>query len=148
MGDRTAVQSSMAVRHGPRPAKRSELTPKMEAAITELVAPRSVSDVARILGISTRTLQRWMKLPAFDGAYREARRLAYDQSIGRLRQAAGPAASIILRVMTDPNAPASVRLKAAEAVLEYARAEWTDVEGAEMPPTINVIFEHDDPNNL
>jgi len=119
----------------------------MLAAIGELAASRSQSDVARMIGISTRTLQRWMKLPAFDSAYREARWLAYGQSIGRIRQAAGPAASIILRVMTDPNAPASVRLKAAELVLEYARAEW-DIDGDESPPTINIIFEHDDPNNL
>jgi hypothetical protein len=42
------------------------------------------------------------------------------QSVGdvRHRQATGAAASMVLKLMVDPNVPAAVRLRAAECVFE------------------------------
>jgi hypothetical protein len=61
---------------------------------------------------------RWMKEPEFDAAYREARRSAFGQSISRLQQASSAAVTTVLKLMVDPNAPASTRLRAAEIVLD------------------------------
>jgi hypothetical protein len=45
---------------------------------------------------------------------------AFEQSIARLQHAASAAASVLLKVMVDPNAPASSRIRAADSVLDHA----------------------------
>jgi hypothetical protein len=72
-----------------------------------------------------------MKEPEFDTAYRDARRLAYGQSIARLQQAASAASSTLLKVMVDPNSPPSCRLRAADSVLSHA-AKAIEIEDLEM----------------
>lgn len=71
-----------------------------------------------------------MKDPEFDTGYREARRLAVYQSIARLQQATGAAGVTILKLMTDPNVPAAVRLRAAECVFDHSikGVELEDIE--------------------
>jgi hypothetical protein len=103
---------------------------KKEQAIAALLTHRNLEDAARATGVVPNTLLRWMKEPEFDAAYREARRLAYGQSIGRLQQAASAAVSTLLKIMVDPNAPASTRVRAAESVLDHgAKAiELEDIE--------------------
>jgi hypothetical protein len=59
-----------------------------------------------------------MKEAEFEAAYREARRTAFGQSVARLQQASTAAVTTVLKVMLDPNAPASTRLRAAEIVLD------------------------------
>ena len=109
---------------------------KKEQAIAALLSYRNVEEAARAVGISANTLLRWMKEPEFDAAYREARRTAFSQSIARLQQASSAAVTTLLKIMTDPNASSSARVRAAEVVLERtARAieiEAIDVRGAEL----------------
>jgi hypothetical protein len=83
------------------------------------------------VGIGAATLLRWMKEPEFESAYREARRLAYGQSIVRLQQASGAAVSTLLKVMIDSNAPASTRVRAADSVLDHA-AKAIEIENIEV----------------
>src|SRR5215467_12384829 len=73
---------------------------------------------------------RWMKDPGFDAAYREARRLAFRQSVARLQQASSAAVSTLLNIMVDPNAPASTRVRTADSVISYA-AKAIEVEDIE-----------------
>jgi hypothetical protein len=94
---------------------------KMEAAIAALLTHRSVEDAAHAVGIGITTLLRWTQIPEFETAYRKARRAAVSQATARLQQNSGAAAATILKIMVDPNAPASCRLRAADLVLEYAR---------------------------
>jgi len=72
----------------------------------------------------------WMKVPEFDQAYREARRDAFRQSVARLQQASGAAVTTLLKIMVDPAAPASTRLRAADIVLSHTSKaiEIEDVE--------------------
>src|SRR5579871_2990960 len=93
---------------------------KQEVAIVALLSHRSIEEAARAVPIAAKTLIRWMKEPEFDAAYRKARRLAYGQSIARLQQASSAAATTLLRIMADPNAPPSCRLRAADSVLSHA----------------------------
>jgi hypothetical protein len=93
---------------------------KMEQAIAALLSHRSIEDAAREVGISPNTLVRWIKEPEFQAACREARRAVFSHAIGRLQDAAGAAATTLLKIMVDPNAPAAIRLRAAEVVLEQA----------------------------
>jgi hypothetical protein len=72
------------------------------------------------VGVGKTTLWRWQKDPEFQKALLEARREAYAQSVGRLQQGSAAAAATLLRVMTDPAAPASSRVRAAQCVLDKA----------------------------
>lgn len=93
---------------------------KQEEAIAALLTQRNTEEAARAVGVTPKTLLRWMKLPEFQAADREARRAAFAQSIARLQQASSAAASTLLKVMVDPSTPASTRVRAAESVLTHA----------------------------
>lgn len=103
---------------------------KKEEAIAALLTQRSVEDAARVAGIGTQTLTRWLKLPEFQAGYREARRVAFSQSGARLQQASSAAVSTLVKVMVDPNAPASSRVRAADRILDHAKhaIELEDIE--------------------
>jgi len=102
----------------------------MEQAIAALLSHRNVEEAARAVGISANTLLRWMREPEFEAAYREARRTAFYQAIGRLQDFAGAAVTTVFKIMLDPNTPAGTRLRAAEVVLEQAAkgGEMQDIE--------------------
>ena len=103
---------------------------KQEDAIAALLSQRNIEEAARAAGVGTRTLIRWLKLPEFGKEYRKARREAVHQSVARLQQATGAAATIVLKLMTDPNVPAAVKLRAAECVFDRAfkGVELEDIE--------------------
>ena len=103
---------------------------KQEDAIAALLSQRNIEEAARTAGVGTRTLIRWLKLPEFGREYRKARREAVHQSVARLQQATGAAATIVLKLMTDPNVPAAVKLRAAECVFDRAfkGVELDDIE--------------------
>jgi len=72
-------------------------------------------------GIGKRTLMRWLKLPEFQAAYREARRAVFSQSSARLQQVSSAAVSTLCKIMVDPSAPASARVRAADRILERGK---------------------------
>jgi len=111
-------------------ARGSILGRKQEEAIAALLTQRNVEEAARAAGIGTRTLLRWLKVPDFQTAYREARRAAFGQAVARLQQGASAAATTLLKTMIDPNTPASVRVRAAESVMNHAMKaiEIEDIE--------------------
>src|SRR5271155_927075 len=77
-------------------------------------------DSARQVGIDAKTLLRWLKIPEFQAAYLAARRTAYSQAVARLQQGTSAAATTLLKTMIDPSTPASVRVRAAEAIFNHA----------------------------
>jgi hypothetical protein len=108
----------------------SKFSRRKETAIRALLTQRNVEEAARVIGISTPALYRWMKDAEFDAAYRAARRTAFGQSIARLQQGSSAAATTVLKIMVDSGAPASTRLRAADCVFNHARRgiEVEDVE--------------------
>jgi hypothetical protein len=103
---------------------------KKEEAIAALLSQRSIEDAARVAKIGVNTLLRWLQVSEFRDAYLKARREAVGQSIARMQQATGAATITVLKLMTDPNAPAAVRLRAAECVFAHAikGIELEDIE--------------------
>ena len=61
-----------------------------------------------------------MQEPGFVEVYRKARREAFSQSVMRLQHASTAAVGTLLRVMTDREAPAASRVRAADVVLQTA----------------------------
>ncbi len=92
---------------------------KQEDAIVALLAHRTVEEAARAVGISTKTLLRWMKEPEFDAAYRAAKRAAFAQSIARLHHLSSAAVSTLGKVMLDAGTPPSTRVRAADSILNH-----------------------------
>ena len=103
---------------------------KKEEAIAALLTQRNVEEAARAIRVDAKTLLRWMKLPEFQVAYREARRDAFGQSISRLQQATSAAVTTLLKVMVDPDSPASAKVRAADSVLDHA-AKAIEIEDLE-----------------
>jgi hypothetical protein len=103
---------------------------KQEEAIAALLTQRNVDEAAKSIGVTQQMLLRWMQIPEFDAAYRKARRAAFSQSTARLQQATSAAVSTLLKMMVDTNAPPSVRVRAADSVLDHAKQaiEIEDVE--------------------
>ena len=111
-------------------ARKSNLGRKQEDAIAALLTQRNIDDAARTAGIGSRTLLRWLTLPDFQAAYRKARREAFGQAIARLQQGTSAAATTLLKTMIDPNTPASVKVRAAEAIFTHA-AKAIEIEDVE-----------------
>ena len=92
-----------------------------------------------------------LRLGTFDAAVsvsaqrtnRKARRAAFGQCIARLQQASGAAVSTLLKVMVDPSTPASVKVRAADSILDHSakdRGALSAAIRAEAPmtsPTLN-----------
>jgi len=104
---------------------------KQEEAIAALLTQRNTEEAAKAVGIAPKTLLRWLQIPEFDAAYRNAKRAAYGQSIARLQQATSAAVATLMKVMVDPAAPHSTRVRAADSVLSHAAKaiEIEDIEG-------------------
>ena len=107
---------------------------KMEAAVAALLTQRNVEEAARTVGVSVPTLMRWQKLPEFQSAYREARRMAYSQAVAKLQQGTTAAATTLLKVMLDQGTPASVRVRAAECIMNHS-AKAIEIEDVEARVT-------------
>ena len=79
-----------------------------------------MSEAARAVGSGTATLLRWQKEPEFQQAFRAARRTAFAQTTARLQQMSSAAVATLGKVMVDQGAPASTRVRAAEAIINHA----------------------------
>jgi len=66
------------------------------------------------------TLMLWQKLPEFQALFREGHRTVYNQAVARLQQGTSAAAATLLKTMIDANTPASVKIRAAEAIFNHA----------------------------
>ncbi len=107
---------------------------KKEEAIAALLTQRNIEEAARSIDVTPKTLLRWLQVPEFNKAFREARRHAFGQAVARLQQGTSAAATTFLKMMIDPNVPASVRLRAAEAIFTHA-AKAIEIEDIEARVT-------------
>jgi len=108
----------------------SQFVRKKDEAIAALLTQRNLEEAAKAVGIATNTLLNWMKVPEFDAAYREARRAAFRQSVARLQQASTAAVTTLIKIMVDPTAPHSTRVRAADSVLSHS-AKAIEIEDIE-----------------
>jgi len=118
---------------------------KKEAAILALLSARTVEDAARMAGVTPRTLYRWLKEPAFNAAYRDARRAVFSQSVTRMHQMTSAAVTILGKVMVDPSTPPATKIRAADSILSHTAkaieiedvgARLSELERATVPPNI------------
>ena len=111
-------------------ASQSAPNRRQDQLVVALLENPTLERAAAALGISGVTLWRWMQKPEFQAAYREARRRAFSQALGRLQHASSAAVATLLKVMIDPASPASTRVRAADSVLDHA-AKAIEIEDIE-----------------
>jgi len=99
--------------------------------ILALLQQPGLEKAAAAVGISTVTAWRITKTEEFKEEYRQARREAFSQALGRLQQATGAATSTLMKVMLDSTAPAGSRVRAADCVLEHA-ANALEIEDVQV----------------
>ena len=75
---------------------------------------------AQQCGLAEVTLYRWLKDPAFETAYRDARRAVIEQAIVQVQHYTGEAVATLRQVMQNPDASASARVSAAKVMLDTA----------------------------
>jgi len=107
-----------------------KLTRKQEQAIVALLSTRSVEDAARACNTPVRTLYRWLKEPAFNAAYRAAKRVDFGQSIARLHHLSSAAVTTLGKVMLDQATPPATRVRAADSIVDHTTKaiEIEDIE--------------------
>jgi len=131
MGDEDIVQGGPdTARHPQIKGHGAKIDRKREEAIVALLTHPSVDAAARAIDVAPTTLMRWLKDTEFDAAYRAARRAAFGQSVARLQQASGAAVSVLLKVMVDSATPASIKVRAADSVLDHS-AKSIEIEDIE-----------------
>ncbi|HEY4359594.1 MAG TPA: hypothetical protein VGN17_01430 [Bryobacteraceae bacterium] len=95
-----------------------------------MLTTRNTEEAARAVGVAPKTLLRWQKEPEFEAAFREAKRAAFSQTIGRMHQMASAAVTTLGKVMVDPATPPATKVRAADSILNHpAKAiEIEDIE--------------------
>ena len=99
---------------GPRKLGR-----KQEALIASLLTEPTHAAAAAQAGVSEATVQRWLHLPGFQAAYRQARRQLVEAAVGRIQAATGQAVDTLLAVAKG-GAKDADRVRAAVALLDHA----------------------------
>jgi DNA-binding IclR family transcriptional regulator len=88
--------------------------------ILALLQHSNLEKAAESIEISKATAWRITQTPEFEEEFRRARRRTFSQTTARLQHGSAAAATTLLRIMTDPQASAAARVRAADLVLEHA----------------------------
>jgi len=89
------------------------------AAIEQLLAGRSHQETADHVGVSLRTLRRWLQDPGFRGALRQAQSDRLDALAAQLSTRAELAIHAITETMTTARSD-NARLRAAGLILDHS----------------------------
>lgn len=97
-----------------------KLTRKHEQAIAALLSAPSIPAAAKVVGVGEATLWRWLQLPDFQTAYRDARRRVFEMALVQLQADASVAVRVLREVAEDTEVSASVRVAASRTIIETA----------------------------
>jgi hypothetical protein len=104
-----------------------KLTGKQEVLIAALLTEPTYAAAAAKAGVGQSTLYRWLQLPAFRAAYRQARRELVEAAIGRIQAGTGQAVETLLAVAREGRRDGD-RVRAAVALLEYSTRGLADAD--------------------
>ena len=96
-----------------------KLTRLQEAVIAALLTEPSYTAAAAKVGVAPATLYRWLQLPGFQAAYRQARRELVAAAVRRIQAGAGLAADTLVAVARQGRRDGD-RVRAANALLQHA----------------------------
>ena len=97
--------------------KIESLPTNQRRAIRALMCKPTVEAAAKFATVSESSLYRWLAEDTFRAALIEAEGVALDSAARRLVSLSEAALAVIVGILVDRDAPAMVRLRAAETVL-------------------------------
>jgi len=97
------------------------ITPRQEHAVVALLSEPTMASAAKAVGVSERTIHRWLCDPHFLAAYAKARRKVNSHAIGLAQRHASRAVTVLLEAMDDKKAPWASRILAATSILKVGR---------------------------
>lgn len=92
-------------------------SPKQHRLIQELLVHGEIVAACKAAEVGRSTAYKWFQLPTFTTALREAEREALTATARRLSRLGLKAVEVLDDTLSDPEAPAAVRVRAADAVL-------------------------------
>jgi hypothetical protein len=98
---------------------RRARAPWKPGVVAALAGGATIAEGAEAGGVSSRTIDRWLREPGFREAVQKARTDLLDRAIGLLAAQAAQAIAVLTDIMTDPTAPAAARVSASRTVLEH-----------------------------
>lgn len=99
--------------------KTGRLSTRQRKALQALIENRTIQQAAQAAGIGERTIYKYLDDPQFRAALAEAEGDLIDQATRQLLQLQDPAIKVMTWAMNHADNPPSVRLRAAQAVLDY-----------------------------
>ena len=93
---------------------------KCEKVLSALLQTPTLTDAAKLAGVSEVTVWRYLRDPVFSEKYHNARKAVLDTAIKKLQAASGEAVETLRLIMAKENANPGARVSAAKVVLEQA----------------------------
>jgi hypothetical protein len=103
-------------------SQESGLTAKQERALVAMLATRTHEAAAKQAELTTATLRRYLRVPAFHDEYLRRRRELMSSAITLAQQHAVSMVQVLVDLAQDPDTPASVRVSAANNVYNIGDA--------------------------
>lgn len=94
------------------------MTDKQSMALAALLSEPTQEAAAKKLGISARTLRRYLADPEFAEAYRQAHAQLIGDATKRMQRGLSAAVDTLQEIATDPEAGKTARVAAARSILE------------------------------
>jgi hypothetical protein len=93
---------------------------KQDAAVAALLTQGTIRQAAQAVGIDETTLRRWLKDPAFQQVYYQARADLLQHSLGHVAEGLVHGALVLRRVLQDAEAGASAKVAAVRLLYDLA----------------------------
>ncbi len=97
-----------------------------EKALSALLESASITEAAKVCGLSEKTLRRYLEDAEFQKEFRAARRVIFEQNIVRLQSLQVTAVDTLERNLTCQNP--SVEVRAAQIIIEGNRKDFETLD--------------------
>jgi transposase len=104
----------MSIGHG------NKISRKREMAIAALLSHPSIPAAAKSIGISEKSLGRWLRQNEFREAYLAAKRQGIRQALTSIQAAIEEAVQTLRDVMNDSASPPASRVNSAKTIIDFA----------------------------
>ncbi len=97
---------------------KKNLNRRQERAIEALLISKSIVDASKKVGVTERTIRRWLKDDRFQEVYKSVRHQIVRYAIGNIQASIEKAVTTLCEIMADPDATTSSRVSAAKAIID------------------------------
>jgi transcriptional regulator with XRE-family HTH domain len=102
-----------------RPERRDNLNAKQETALRLLLQGYSQTEIAKEMGVDSRTVRRWQEGREFQAAYNEEVQELLRAATDEARRSLCPAIAALRQIAQDDSQSAASRVAACRAILDF-----------------------------